>query len=159
MPGRGDPQIREAVPYLFVCSCLSSSLKGGLLSSAADPDPTNKRSVLPPVHPARALPNNHTVSLSQDLRGHLAPRGWVPVLEYVRGGSLAARPRRGRLRAPSTWRKRSGGGGGLTSRLPLPVPSPPAPAPGGVSAHQSIAASMPWFPVRARAFSLRAETP
>lgn len=37
--------------------------------------------------------------------------------------------------------------------LPDPRPCP------GVGAHQSIAASMPWFPVRARAFSLGAETP
>lgn len=42
-------------------------------------------------------------------------------------------------------------------RLPfLAVPKPPLPVP--VVAHQSIAASMPWFPVRARAFSLGAET-
>lgn len=34
-------------------------------------------------------------------------------------------------------------------RLPAQAPSPPR-----VGAHQSIAASMPWFPVRARAFSL-----
>lgn len=39
-----------------------------------------------------------------------------------------------------------------------PFPAAPKPPPPGQVAHQSIAASMPWFPVRARAFSLGAET-
>lgn len=38
------------------------------------------------------------------------------------------------------------------------MPAAPGPPPGRPVAHQSIAASMPWFPVRARAFSLGAET-
>lgn len=108
------------------------------------------RSERPPT-----LRNNHPVSLSQDLQGHPAPRGWVPVPEYVQRGPPAVRPHRGRLRAPSTWQGKSGGR--LTLRLPLPAV--PSPLPPGLSAHQSIAASMPWFPVRARAFSLGAETP
>lgn len=85
---------------------------------------TNKQSVLLPFHPPpRALLNNHTVFLSQDLWGHLAPKGWVPVPGHVQGGWLVAHPHRGRLRAPSTWQGKSGAR--LTSRLPsqqFPVP-------------------------------------
>lgn len=96
--------------HLLVCSCLSSSLSGGLPSPAADPGPAKKQSVLLLVQPPpRALLNNHAVSLSQDLRGYFAPKGWVPVPGHVQGGSLVARPHRGRLRAPSTWRGKSGG--------------------------------------------------
>lgn len=95
------------------------------------------------------------MSLSQDLQGRLALRKWAPVPGYVQGGSLEARLHRGRLRAPSAWQGKSAGK--LALRLPLPLaPSSPPPR---TSAHQSIAASMPWFPVRARAFSLGAETP
>lgn len=93
--------------------------------------------------------HSHTVPLGQDLRGHPARRRWVPVPGHVRRGSPAARPHRGRLRAPSAWRRKwAGREVGTAAALPDPRPCP------GVGAHQSIAASMPWFPVRARAFSL-----
>lgn len=97
---QGDPPPRqERLPTcLLVCSCLSSSLRMSLPSSAGVPGPANKPSLLPPA-PPRAPPQPHRAR-GQDLRGHPAPRRWVPVPGHVRGGSAAARPHRGRLRAP-----------------------------------------------------------
>lgn len=123
--------------------------------STADPGPTNKQSVLLPFHPPpRALLNNHSVFSSVRTFGATLLRGgWVPVPGHVQGGWLVAHPHRGRLRAPSTWQGKFGREVYVQAALPVVPPSPAT----GLSAHQSIAASMPWFPVRARAFSLRAK--
>lgn len=149
---QGDPPPRRAVPptCLFVCSCLSSSLRTSFPSSAGDPGPANKPSASPPASP-RAPPQPHRAPRS-------GPSG--PACSEEVGSRPRTCPRG--VGSGSSTSGSSSCSMSLAERVGREVdprlPAPPRPRP-GVGAHQSIAASMPWFPVRARAFSLGAETP